>query len=51
MSERITWFRYARPDMIERLEAEGWVVEPVNLGPGHGRWSVLMRWTGKGEPV
>ncbi len=47
----ITWFRYARPDMVPGFLAEGWVIEPVNLGPGHGRWSILMRWAGEGDPA
>lgn len=48
---RLTWLRYARPEDVPAYEAAGWVVEPVNLGPGHGKWSVLLRWAGEGEPT
>ena len=30
-------------------EAAGWVFA-ADLGPTHGQWSVLMEWTGIGEP-
>ena len=50
MSERITWFRYVRHAQRAAYEAAGWVFA-ADLGPTHGQWSVLMEWTGIGEPT
>lgn len=47
----VTWFRYARPDDVAAYEAAGWTVCAWNLGPGHGRWSVMMQWVGEDEPA
>ena len=46
----MTWYRYVRFRDIPAREAEGWVV-CADLGPTHGQWSVLMRWTGKEPPA
>lgn len=45
----ISWFAYVRHGDVPAYEARGWVVAG-DLGPVHGFWSVLMRWTGEGEP-
>ncbi|WP_188311932.1 hypothetical protein [Salinarimonas soli] len=45
----IGWFAYVRHADVPAREACGWVVVD-DLGPVHGHWSVLMRWTGEGEP-
>ena len=45
----ISWLRYARHADVPTMESAGW----RNLGPlpgNHGHWSVLMIWTGEGEP-
>lgn len=46
----IAWYRYVRHADIPAYQERGWVVD-CDLGPVHGRWSVLMRWTGEGDPV
>jgi hypothetical protein len=45
----ISWFRYVLHSDRAAYEAKGWEVA-ADLGPTHGQWSVLMRWTGEGEP-
>ena len=45
----IRWFRYVRHAQRAAYEAAGWVFA-ADLGPTHGQWSVLMEWTGIGEP-
>lgn len=45
----IGWFAYVRHAEVASYERLGWVVVD-SLGPVHGAWSVLMRWTGEGEP-
>ena len=47
--DRLRWFRYVRHAERERYEREGWLFAD-DLGPTHGRWSVLMEWPGPGEP-
>jgi hypothetical protein len=34
---------------VATYERQGWIAV-ADLGPVHGRWSVLMLWTGKDEP-
>jgi hypothetical protein len=46
----VTWLRYVLHSDIAAYEARGWVYA-ADLGPTHGRWSVLMRWAGEGDPV
>lgn len=43
------WFRYVRHAERAAYEAMGWRFA-ADLGPTHGRWSVLMEWMGSGEP-
>jgi hypothetical protein len=45
----ISWFRYVRHAEVAAYERQGWIAV-ADLGPVHGRWSVLMLWTGKDEP-
>ena len=45
----IQWFRYVRHADRAAYEAEGWIFS-ADLGPTHGQWSVLMEWTGVGNP-
>lgn len=44
-----SYYRYVQYADVPKFEAHGWVV-CADLGPVHGVWSVLMLWTGKGEP-
>ena len=45
----IRWFRYVGyGDLPWRLR-QGWV-PAADLGPTHGRWSVLCQWQGPGDP-
>lgn len=46
----IAWFRYVRHADIPAYQARGWIFA-ADLGPTHGQWSVLMQWTGEGDPV
>lgn len=41
---------YVRHGERAAHEAAGWVFVS-DLGPTHGQWSVLMKWTGEGEPA
>lgn len=43
------WFRYVRRGNVAAREAEGWKADDC-LGPTHGHWSVLMEWSGPGDP-
>lgn len=45
----MSWFRYVRHADVSRREAEGWTLAG-DLGPTHGYWSVLMQWSGEGDP-
>ncbi len=45
----ISWFRYVRHADVAAYEANGWAFA-ADLGPTHGHWSVLMIWTGEGDP-
>jgi hypothetical protein len=46
----MSWFRYVRHADVPALEARGWVVVR-DLGRYHGTFSVLMQYTGEGEPT
>jgi len=46
----ISWYHYVRHHDRAVYEARGWKFA-ADLGPTHGHWSVLMRWTGDGEPA
>ena len=48
-SEKITFHRYVRHADIPAFEAKGWRVE-CDLGPVHGVYSVMMVFTGEGDP-
>jgi len=50
MSEVITFYRYVHHADRPSYEAAGWAFA-ADLGPTHGQWSVLMQWTGEGEPT
>jgi hypothetical protein len=52
MSAHVSWLRFVRHADVAKFEAAGWVIvgAPDRLGPTHGTWSVLMMWTGEGEP-
>ena len=45
----ISWFRFVRHPEVAMYERQGWVVVAY-LGPVHGTYAVVMRWTDKGEP-
>ena len=45
----ITWYRYVRHADVPVYESNGWVFA-ADLGPTHGFWSILMKYTGEGEP-
>ena len=46
----ISWFRFVPHDEMAAYERLGWIVV-AHLGPVHGAYAVLMRWTGEDEPV
>lgn len=46
----LSYFRYVRHADVPAFQERGWVV-CGDLGPVHGCYSVLMRWTGQGEPA
>jgi hypothetical protein len=46
----ISWFRFVPHAEVAAYERQGWITV-ADLGPVHGTWSVLMRWTGEDEPV
>ena len=45
----ISWFRYAPYAEVALYERLGWIVV-AHLGPVHGAYAVLMRWSGENEP-
>ena len=45
----ISWFRFVPHDEVAAYERQGWIVV-ARLGPVHGTYAVLMRWTGESEP-
>ena len=45
----ISWFRFVVHAEVAIYERQGWVVV-AHLGPVHGAYAVLMRWTGENEP-
>lgn len=47
----ISWFRYARHADVPALVASGLWAVIADLGPVHGFYSVLLQWTGEGEPA
>lgn len=50
MAERIQFFRYVRHEDVAAYERTGWAFA-ADLGLPHALYSVLMRWTGEGEPT
>ena len=42
----IRWFRYVPHARIAEFEAKGWRFA-ADLGPTHGRWSVMMEYCGE----
>jgi hypothetical protein len=45
----ISWFRFVPHDEMAAYERLGWIVV-AHLGPVHGAYAVLMRWSGENEP-
>ena len=45
----ISWFRFVVYAEVALYKRQGWTVV-AHLGPVHGAYAVLMRWSGKGEP-
>ena len=48
-AEPFAWYRYVPHGRRAAYEAAGWTFD-ADLGPVHGFWTVLMRWTGAGDP-
>ena len=46
----IEWLRYVIHAEVEKFLAQGWEVSDDLQGTSHGKYAVLMRWTGEGEP-
>jgi hypothetical protein len=44
------WFRYVVHAQIGSYLSKGWTIADDLAGTSHGAWSVLMKWTGEGEP-
>lgn len=45
----ISWFAYVPHAEVRTRQRQGWIIV-ADLGPVHGHWSVLMRWTRPGRP-
>ena len=45
----ISWFRFVLHAEVAIYERQGWIVV-AHLGPVHGAYAVLMRWSGGSEP-
>ena len=45
----ISWFRFVLHAEVALYEGQGWIVV-AHLGPVHGAYAVLMRWSGENEP-
>jgi hypothetical protein len=46
----ISWFRYVPVRSLGQYLAAGWTIADDMAGTHLGYWSVLMTWTGAGEP-
>lgn len=46
----ITYLKYVAHSLVEKHLAAGWVLSDDLSGTTHGQYSVLMQWTGEGEP-
>ncbi len=46
----ISWLHYVLHADVPAFEAAGWRYAS-DLGPTHGRYSVLMIWAGEGDPA
>lgn len=46
----IEWLRYVIHAEVDKFLAQGWEISDDLQGTSHGQWSVLMKWTGEGEP-
>lgn len=46
----VQFFKYVRHSDVETYESKGWAFHS-DLGAPHGFYSVLMIWTGEGEPT
>ncbi len=47
----ISFYRYVNHHRAAAYQAAGWRVCGRLHVTRHGQWSVLMRWTGAGDPV
>ena len=47
----ITWLRFVTHAEIGSFLAKGWTISDDLSGTPHGAYSVLMIWTGEGEPA
>ena len=45
----ISWFRFVVYAEVALYKRQGWIVV-AHLGPVHGAYAVLMRWSGENEP-
>lgn len=44
------WLRYVPHMHVGEWLAKGWTISDDLTGTTHGAWSVLMKWTGEGDP-
>ena len=44
------WFRYVLMEKVGEFLAKGWTIVDDMADIHHGRYSVLMKWEGEGEP-
>lgn len=47
---KITWSKFVLHHLVPQWEAKGWRKTKCLEKTNHGYWSVLMEWTGEGEP-
>lgn len=46
-----TYYRYVSRRDVSAHEGRGWKALTALQGTHHGVYSVLMQWTGEGEPI
>jgi uncharacterized Zn finger protein len=50
MPGKIEWLRYVPKGRVAEYEVKGWKISCDLNGTSHGAYSVLMVYTGEGEP-
>lgn len=47
----MTWLRFCPHSQMLRFLAKDWILVDELHGTNHGHWSVLLQYSGEGEPT